>query len=98
MRKLETTIKLRRMGYNQPVFSHLLERDDVKAIYEVKHPVDDKFISYYEVFKIAIAQPRKLPNGEVLPVRELYPGHEDFGVTAWCFKYSGRAWAKFEEI
>lgn len=56
----------------------LIERTDKKAIY---YRWDD----VWEVFRIKIDEAREL-FGRNYPRREIYPGNEDFGVTAWGYK------------
>ena len=51
---------MRGLGYNTPVFAIQLDRDDNKAIYEVKHP---NGLTYYEVFSIRKGIGKFLPSG-----------------------------------
>jgi hypothetical protein len=97
MKKLEKKIKLRGLGFDTPVYASLLERTDKKAIYERKDP---NGVIYYEVFLIRKSSFPVWKNGKVTDrvVGELYPGNEAFGDWAWCYKYSGAAWAKYESL
>ena len=56
----------------------LIERTDNKAMY---HRWDD----VYEVFRIKKSGVTEM-FGKTYTPREVYPGNEDFGKTAWCFK------------
>jgi hypothetical protein len=56
----------------------LVERTDKKAMYK-------RWDDVYEVFRIKISK-EKILFGKTYPRREVYPGNEDFGSTAWCFK------------
>ena len=55
----------------------LVERNDKKAIYK-------RWDDVWEVFRIKISK-EKTMFGKTYPAREVYPGNEDFGLTAWCF-------------
>jgi hypothetical protein len=68
----------------------LVERTETKAIYE-------RSDSYYEVFKIKIAEAEEV-FGEKYPRREVYPGNEDFGLSAWCFQYKDRAKLRYDKL
>jgi hypothetical protein len=56
----------------------LVERTDKKAMYK-------RWDDVYEVFRIKIVN-EKTVFGKTYPRHEVYPGNEDFGSTAWCFK------------
>lgn len=68
----------------------LIDRTDKKAIY---YRWDD----VYEVFRIKIA-PASTVFGKTYPAREVYPGNEDFGSTAWCFKDERQARRRFNAL
>lgn len=48
----------------------------------------------YEVIKIRIAKPQKLPGGLIAPWREAYPSTGEFGTRGWCFMREQRAEAE----
>lgn len=56
-------------------------RDASWAIYEKTNPNHSK--STFEVVKIRIAQPKSLPSGSHLPLRENYPSDSDWGKYGW---------------
>jgi len=74
MKRLEDVIELKKLG--MPVITKLIKRTRKKAIYLR----DD---GYFEIFKIKTAKAARI-FGKEYPERELYPGNEDFGATAWC--------------
>ena len=88
MEKLKDEIKLRNIGY--PVIATLVVRTKRKAMYYR----DD---GCYEVFRIKIKKAGKVFD-KLLPEREVYPGNEDFGFTAWCFHDKTTAFEKYEKI
>ena len=95
MKKLPHTIRLRGMGYKEPVFAELMYRTDEKAMYSVKHP-DGQV--YHEVFRMRKGMGKYLPSGAYKPAGELYPGTSDFGKTAWCISSLDRAMLKYHEL
>ena len=83
MIKLEETItELHGVGI-PGLTAKCIERTDKKAIYKRSDNV-------WEVFRVKISPPTKIFNREY-PEREVYPGNEDFGSTAWCFNSLERA-------
>lgn len=56
----------------------LLERKGSAAIYALH-------TGGYEVVKIVVAKPAEMPNGVVVPWRELLPKAEDYGSRGWYF-------------
>jgi hypothetical protein len=54
-----------------------IERTDKKAMYY-------RWDNVWEVFRIKIAEASTVFE-KSYPKREVYPGTEDFGSTAWCF-------------
>ena len=75
----ETIIRLgdqvRKNGFNYKV----VFREGRKCIYEQTVLPN---LLYYEAFIVQIS-PKTILNGIVLPEREVFPGNEDFGNTAW---------------
>ena len=62
--------------------AELVERTDKKAMYK-------RWGDVWEVFRVKIEEEREV-FGKMYPRREVYPGNEDFGVSAWCYKnYQG---------
>ena len=55
------------------------------AIYKIKLPGKDKSLLGYEVVRVRIAKESKLPGGKVAPLREVYPGDEEFGTHGWGY-------------
>ncbi len=88
MEKLKNKVELHHIGY--PVTATLVARTKKKAVYYR----DD---GCYEVFKIVIA-PAGIIFGKSYPEREVYPGNEDFGFTAWCFSDKTRALDKYDKL
>ena len=72
------------------VTAKLIERTDKKAIYFRTDNV-------WEVFKIKISEPSEV-FGKKYPKREVYPGNEDFGVWAWCYRDETLARKKYSNI
>ena len=54
-----------------------VKRTDKKAMYY-------RWDNVWEVFRIKIKEKGEV-FGRSYPKREVYPGNEDFGSTAWCF-------------
>ena len=71
----------------------LICRTDKKAIY---YRWDD----VWEVFRVRITEAEEA-FGRSYPRREVYPGNEDFGATAWCYhgeRAEKRARGMYERI
>ncbi len=51
----------------------------------------------YEVFKIKISKEEEA-FGKTYPKREVYPGNEDFGKTAWTYREEKNALRRYNEI
>jgi hypothetical protein len=78
-------------------FEYRLKRKGQSYIYE---QWDGNRLVAYEVFKAKIRMPGWL-FGHFLPEREVFPGNEDFGNTAWTVALLGdeeKALARAEEI
>jgi len=90
MQKLEERVKPRGIGI-PGLTAELIERTEKKAIYLRSDGI-------YEVFKILIHPEETLPSGKTYPEREVYPGNEDFGVTAWCFNNKENALKRYNEL
>jgi len=88
MEKLGNEVKLHNIGY--PVIATLVIRTRKKAIYYR----DD---GIYEVFRIKVRKAGKI-FGKFLPEREVYPGNEDFGFTAWTYRDKAKAFKKYDRI
>lgn len=92
MRQLKHHHTLRGLGFVPAVTATQLQRSTDKAIYE-------RSDGYFEVFKILHTKhARKLPNGEILLAGEVYPGTEQFGVSAWCVRDRDKAMNKYNNI
>lgn len=70
--------------------STFIERKGKIAIYK-------RSDGYYEVIKIKTL-PEQILFGRPYPKREGYPGNEDFGVIAWCFRNENNAWKKYHSL
>lgn len=68
----------------------LIKRTDKKAIYL-------RWDDAYEVFRIKIAEASDV-FGKSYPRREIYPGNEDFGSTAWCYKDREMAMRRYDAL
>lgn len=68
----------------------LVARNKHKAIY---YRWDD----VWEVFRIKKSKV-SIVFGKEYPAREVYPGNEDFGSTAWCFKDEKLAWKRYNAL
>ena len=51
----------------------------------------------YEVFRIKISREKEI-FGRTYPPREVYPGNEDFGTFAWCYKDKDMALKRYEDM
>lgn len=89
MERLQQTEKIHGTGQSG-LTSTLLARTEGKAIYKRS---DD----CYEVFLIKVSKEAEV-FGKTYPDREVYPGNEDFGRTAWCFAKKDKAMRKYNEI
>ncbi|MEI6174280.1 MAG: hypothetical protein WCR01_11055 [Bacteroidota bacterium] len=69
-------------------------RDEKKAIYRQDVPPD---LTYFEVFKIKIGKERTF-KGKTLPHREMFPGNEAFGDTAWSCKTLETAMERYNQL
>ena len=92
MKRLEPKIKLRGLGYHEPVYAELMFRTGHKAMYRVKHLTGH---IVYEVFSIRKGVGKYLPSGAYKPAGELYPSNDDFGKTAWCISNLERALERY---
>lgn len=89
MQKLENETKL--SGTGMPgLTADLIERTEKKAIYL-------RSDGCYEIFKIKKEKAREM-FGKQYPDREVYPGNEDFGKTAWCFSNQKNALEKYNQL
>lgn len=52
---------------------------------------------YYEVFIVKVRKASKV-YGKDYPDREIYPGNEEFGQRAWCFRSFKEAEDKFNSL
>lgn len=51
----------------------------------------------FEVFKVQVS-PQSDVFGVTYPEREVYPGNEDFGKTAWCYRNKEKAHQKYMNL
>jgi hypothetical protein len=72
-----------------------LERVGPIAIYERYH-LGQK--PSYETIIIRVQPPKTMPNGNVLPWREVYPAPSQWGKFAWSFQSAQAAKAKFRVL
>ena len=84
MKLLPLKWRANRYNYDQ------IARTEKKAMYKS----DDGF---YEVFIIKV-RPKEEIKGKEYPEREVYPGNEDFGKTAWCYRVYKNALRKYEKL
>ena len=68
----------------------LVKRTDNKAMYR-------RWDNVWEVFRIKI-QEESLIMDRLYPKREVYPGNEMFGVTAWCYHNEANANRMYDEM
>lgn len=93
VKKLATEVKKNGFTYT------LVQRNERAAMYETS--ISDGTNPYYEVFQIKTA-----PGGEstisgkliTFSPHERFPSNEDFGKSAWCYRYKDKAEAKYAEI
>ena len=67
-----------------------IKRTDTKAMYY-------RWDNVYEVFRIIIVEPKE-NFGKMYPRREIYPGNEEFGRTAWCYNDATIANERYEAL
>ena len=88
MQYLEENVNIR--GCGPGITATLIMRDDKKALYERS---DDCFEVFIRKFR---------PACEILsksyPDMEVYPGNEEFGIRAWCFRSKDRAEKKYNSL
>jgi hypothetical protein len=89
LQKLDERIKMNGVGI-QNLHASLVKRTDDKAWY-----IRDDNV--HEVFKIKIEEKQEV-FGKTYPRRERYPGNEDFGQWAWCFRKEENARYKYNNI
>ena len=89
MERLGEKVQIRGTGI-PGLTARLIERTDKVALYRRSDGV-------WEVFLIRIA-PEEIIQGHLYPEREVYPGNEDFGSSAWCYTSEKEARKKFNEI
>jgi len=68
----------------------LIERTENKAIYY-------RWDNVYEVFRMKKSGATTMM-GRSYPAREVYPGNEDFGKIAWCFRDKSMAMDMYKRI
>jgi hypothetical protein len=68
----------------------LIKRTEDKAIYY-------RWDNIWEVFRVKIKGEGQV-FGKTYPRREVYPGNEDFGVTAWCYREEKNAEMRYNNI
>ena len=88
-RKLTEVVEISGAGIPQ-LTATLVKRTDKKAIYK-------RWDDVWEVFRIKVASPTEI-YGRTYPEREVYPGNEDFGATAWCFSSEESAMRMYDNI
>jgi len=89
MQKLDSVVKILGTGI-EGLTATLIERTKKKAIYL-------RSDGYYEVFKIKTKKASSL-FGRDYPDREVYPGNEDFGNSAWCFTKKELAYERYKNL
>ena len=89
MKKLDETLSISGTGI-RGLTATLVLRTKNKAMYK-------RTDGYYEVFLIRTSKAGEV-FGKELPDREVYPGNEDFGRTAWCIDDEKRAMMKYESL
>lgn len=68
----------------------LLKRDGKVCLYE-------RTDNCYELFIVQVS-PAVETFGKKYPEREVYPGNEDFGRTAWCYTHLDIALKRFDAL
>ena len=86
MNRLSDSVKLNGPGIPW-LMATLLMRDGNTCLYERSDGV-------FEVFLVSIS-PETEAFGKSYPPREVYPGNDDFGKTAWCFSNRDLAVKKY---
>lgn len=59
--------------------------------------LDERSDDVFEVLIVKVQKEREI-FGKTYPTKEVYPGNEDFGVTAWCYKDRKEAEKKFNRL
>lgn len=78
-------------------FEHrILERVGNVLLVERKH--HEVSSPHFEVVRIRIGKPKRLPDGTVLQEREVYPASTEWGTHGWTRSDLESARAKFKEL
>ena len=79
---------------------HLIQRIGMIAIYEQRRCKTPDRGCGSVVVRIRNKKPSKLPNGVVLPHREVFPSSSEFGKTGWFYMKKSKvlAYAHFDEL
>ena len=89
LQKLPKVVNIKGIGIPD-ITAECIERTNKKALYERSDEI-------WEVFKVQISPAAEI-FGRQYPRREVYPGNEDFGKTAWCFNDENFARRKYNKI
>ncbi len=89
MEKIKDKVHIRGTGI-AGLTSRCVVRTPQKAIYL-------RSDGYYEVFKVIVVKEGYVFD-KLLPEREVYPGNEDFGSTAWTFKTKESALERYNSL
>jgi hypothetical protein len=76
-----------------PYLYYLIQRIGMIAIYEQRRPRTSDRACGYAVVRIRNKKSYKLPNGVMLPHREVFPSRSEFGRTGWFYMKKSRAFA-----
>lgn len=90
MEKLKDVVVLKGLGYDDRRTATLVKRTKRKAMYL-------RSDGYYEIFKVKVSPPAEM-FGKSYPEREVYPGNEDFGKTAYCCTSKERAERRYQNL
>lgn len=71
----------RRTGWNYS----LIERNGMAAIYEQRAPAKPDKISGYVVARIRRVKGKRMPDGNKIPPREIFPSPSEFGFNGWYY-------------
>ena len=83
-----------------PYLYYLIQRIGMIAIYEQRRPRTPDRACGYAVVRIRNKKSYKLPNGVMLPHREVFPSRSEFGRNGWFYMKKSRAfaYAHFHEL
>lgn len=97
----ELSLKVRKNGFDYTQVIHcgnyyIYEQDYSSGTEYGPYDIP-KEIKYYEIFRVKVKSAEKI-KGKYYPEREVFPGNEDFGYTAWTYPTLEKALYKLMKL